>query len=116
MHFLFQPNAPEIFFWTLSIYFLVRFIKNKERKFLFVFVISISLSWWSKYSVAFLAAAIFIAFTIVSISFYFFEKANLCCPIAWIDSYPAEPCVAILSQLAIRSITCRNYRKGSYNF
>lgn len=61
MNFLFQPNAPEIFFWTLSIYFLVRFLKNKERKFLFAFIISISLSWWSKYSVAFLAAAIFIA-------------------------------------------------------
>jgi len=61
MFFLFQPNAPEIFFWTLSIYFLVRFIKNKEIKFLFAFVISLSLSWWSKYSVAFLAAAIFIA-------------------------------------------------------
>lgn len=60
MHFLFQPNAPEIFFWTLSIYFLVRFIKNKETRFLFAFVVGISLSWWSKYSVAFLAAAIFI--------------------------------------------------------
>ena len=61
MYFLFQPNALEIFFWTLSIYFLTRFTKNKERKFLFAFVISMSLSWWSKYSVAFLAAAIFIA-------------------------------------------------------
>jgi hypothetical protein len=74
MHFLFQPNAPEIFFWTLSIYFLVRFIKNQERKFLFAFVISISLSWWSKYSVAFLAAAIFIALLLSVYRFIFLRK------------------------------------------
>jgi hypothetical protein len=61
MFFLFQPNPPEIFFWTLSIYFLIRFIRNNERRFLFAFVISMSLSFWSKYSVAFLAAAIFIS-------------------------------------------------------
>ena len=74
MHFLFQPNALEIFFWTLSLYFLVRFIKNKERKFLFAFVISISLSWWSKYSVAFLAAAIFIALLLSAHRFIFLKK------------------------------------------
>src|SRR4030095_8332295 len=48
MFFLFQPNPPEIFFWTLSVYFLIRFIQNNERKFLFAFVIAMSLSWWSK--------------------------------------------------------------------
>jgi hypothetical protein len=74
MFFLFQPNAPEIFFWTLSIYFLVRFIKNEDRKFLFAFVISISLSWWSKYSVAFLAAAIFIALLLSIHRFIFLRK------------------------------------------
>jgi dolichyl-phosphate-mannose-protein mannosyltransferase len=74
MFFLFQPNAPEIFFWTLSIYFLVRFIKNKERRFLFAFVISISLSWWSKYSVAFLVAAIFIALLFSAHRLIFLKK------------------------------------------
>jgi len=61
MHFLFQPNALEIFFWTLSIYFLIRFIKTSETKFLYGLVFSLVLSWWSKYSVIFLAAAIVVA-------------------------------------------------------
>jgi len=74
MFFLFQPNPPEIFFWTLSVYFLIRFIKNNERKFLFAFVIAMSLSWWSKYSVVFLAAAILLSLLLSVHRFIFLKK------------------------------------------
>jgi len=74
MHFLFQPNALEILFWTLSIYFLVRFIKTTETKFLYGFVFSLVLSWWSKYSVVFLAAAIVIALLLSRHRFMFLQK------------------------------------------
>ena len=74
MFFLFQPNPLEIFFWTLSVYFLVRFIKTSHRRFLFAFVISISLSWWSKYSVLFLAAAIFISLLLTAHRAIFLKK------------------------------------------
>ena len=51
-----------------------KFLKNMERKFLFAFVISMSISWWSKYSVAFLAAAIFIALLLSVHRFIFLKK------------------------------------------
>jgi len=61
MHSLFQPNILDIFFWTLAIYFFVRFIKTTETRFLYGFIFSLVLGWWGKYSVVFLVAAIFIA-------------------------------------------------------
>src|SRR5690606_28094147 len=30
MHYLFQPNAPDIFFWTLALYFLIRCINEQQ--------------------------------------------------------------------------------------
>jgi hypothetical protein len=74
MHFLFQPNALEIFFWTLSIYFLIRFLKTIETKFLYGFVFSLVLSWWSKYSVAFFAAGIVISLLLSKYRFLFVQR------------------------------------------
>jgi hypothetical protein len=61
MHSLFQPNILDIFCWSLSVYFLVRFIKTPENKFLYGFVLSMAMGWWSKYSIVFLAGGILIA-------------------------------------------------------
>jgi 4-amino-4-deoxy-L-arabinose transferase-like glycosyltransferase len=74
MHFLFQPNVLEILFWTLSIYFLVRFIKTTETKFLYGLAFSLALSWWSKYTVVFLAASIVIALLLSKHRFLFLQK------------------------------------------
>ena len=74
MHFLFQPNALEIFFWTLSIYFLVCFLKNNETRFLYGLVFALVLSWWSKYSVVFFAASIVIALLLSKYRFLFLQK------------------------------------------
>lgn len=60
IHSLFQPNALDIFFWTLAIYFLIRYINTKEQKFITWLAISLALGWWSKYSVLFMAMAIVI--------------------------------------------------------
>lgn len=61
IHFLFQPNILDIFFWTLSIYFLVRYINTKQEKYIYGIAISLALGWWSKYSILFMAVAIIIA-------------------------------------------------------
>src|ERR1700761_5716645 len=37
MFFLFQPNAPEIFFWTMIAFSISRFIQTKQNKWLYVF-------------------------------------------------------------------------------
>jgi hypothetical protein len=60
IHILFQPNILDIFFWTCSMYFLVRFIQTNDRKDFLWMCICLALGWWSKYSVIFLIASIFI--------------------------------------------------------
>jgi Dolichyl-phosphate-mannose-protein mannosyltransferase len=60
VHYLFQPNFLDIFFWTLSIYFLIRFINSNDQKFIYWLAVSLALGWWGKYSVLFMAIAIII--------------------------------------------------------
>src|SRR5205085_2164812 len=50
IHFLFQPNFLDIFFWALSIYYLVRFINTQQNKYLYFLSLALALGWWSKYS------------------------------------------------------------------
>jgi hypothetical protein len=60
VHFLFQPNILDIFFWTLAIYFLVRYINTKNPTFIYWLTASVALGWWGKYSIIFMAIAIVI--------------------------------------------------------
>ena len=58
VHFLFQPNFLEIFFWTLIGYSLIRFVQTQNNKWLYIFGLSIGLGMMSKYSVAFYVVSI----------------------------------------------------------
>lgn len=58
VHYLFQPNFLDIFFWTLAVYFLVRYVNSKDQKFIYWLAVSIALGWWGKYSVLFIAMGI----------------------------------------------------------
>ncbi len=58
MFFLFQPNAPEIFFWTMIAFSIIRFTQTNNNKFLYLFGVSVALGMLSKYSVAFYTASI----------------------------------------------------------
>jgi len=53
IHFLFQPNFIEVFFWTMLAYSLIRFVQTQQNEWLYVFGISAGLGMMSKYSVAF---------------------------------------------------------------
>ena len=64
VHALFQPNMLDIFFWTLSIYFLIRFLRSQKNNHLCLFSLSLGLGFWSKYSVAFIIAALLLALLI----------------------------------------------------
>jgi hypothetical protein len=59
IHFLFQPNFLEIFFWTFSAYLLVRFINTNEKRYLIFLAVSLAFGWYSKYSVLFFITALF---------------------------------------------------------
>jgi hypothetical protein len=60
VHFLFQPNFLEIFFWTMIGYSIIRFIQTGKNLWLYVLGISIGLGMNSKYSVAFFVVSILI--------------------------------------------------------
>ena len=61
IHFLFQPNAPDIFFWTLSFYFIIRYIHDPDARLLFGLFISLALGCWSKYSIIFPVSALLLS-------------------------------------------------------
>jgi len=58
LFFLFQPNAPEVFFWTMIAYSVVRYIQKEKNKYLYILGISIGLGMVTKYSVAFFTISI----------------------------------------------------------
>lgn len=58
LFFLFQPNPPENLCWTLIAFSIIRFVQIKEKKWLYLFGVSVGLGMMSKYSVAFYTASI----------------------------------------------------------
>lgn len=60
LFFLFQPNTPEVFFWTMIAYSTVRFVQTQKNKFLYLLGVSIGLGMLSKYSVSIFVASVFI--------------------------------------------------------
>ena len=61
IHFLFQPTFLEVFFWTLTAYFLVLFFNTRHNKYLYLVSASLALGWWSKYSVLFFILSLLIS-------------------------------------------------------
>lgn len=61
MHFLFQPNFLDVFFWTGAAYYIIRYTNTHQPRYLYLLALALALGWWSKYSVLFFVAAFFIA-------------------------------------------------------
>lgn len=74
VHALFQPNMLDIFFWTVSIYFLILFIRSQQTNHLIALVVSLVLGFYSKYSIAFFGAALIISLLISSQRKLFLQK------------------------------------------
>src|SRR6185312_678923 len=53
VHFLFQPNFLEIFFYTLIAYGLIRYVQTSENRWLYITGIGMGLGLLSKYSIVF---------------------------------------------------------------
>src|SRR4029078_12229478 len=51
VHALFQPNILDIFFWTLSVYCIIRYINTGKTKWFSFLFISLALGFLGKYSV-----------------------------------------------------------------
>jgi hypothetical protein len=66
VHFLFQPNPPEIFFYTLIAFGVIKFIQSNQNKWLYVTGIACGLGMMSKYSVLFFIVAVVIGLLLTS--------------------------------------------------
>jgi Dolichyl-phosphate-mannose-protein mannosyltransferase len=60
LFFLFQPNTPEVFFWTMIAYSVLRYIQTEKNKYLYILGISVGLGMLSKYSVAIFLVSILV--------------------------------------------------------
>ncbi len=58
LFFLFQPNPPEVFFWTMIVFSLIRYTQTNENKWLYVFGVCAGFGMLSKYSVVFYAVSV----------------------------------------------------------
>jgi 4-amino-4-deoxy-L-arabinose transferase-like glycosyltransferase len=61
MNILFQPNFLDVFFWTLSSYFIVCWIDTDDKKFLYYIGICFGLGILGKYTMAFYIIAFLVA-------------------------------------------------------
>jgi hypothetical protein len=73
VHFLFQPNFLEIFFWTLMAYSLIRAVQadrtaaqTSQNKWLYLFGLSVGLGMLSKYSAAFFTLSLLAGLALTS--------------------------------------------------
>ncbi len=71
MNILFQPNFLEVFFWTLSLYFLIRLLQTNKPKYLYLLAIALAFAFYSKYSMIFLFTGIMMAFLLTSLRKWF---------------------------------------------
>jgi len=74
IHFLFQPNFLEVFFWTMIAFSLLRFIQTQQNKWLYIFGICSGLGMLSKYSVAFFIISVLLALLISRFRKIFLNK------------------------------------------
>ena len=56
--FLFQPNPPEIFFWTMIVFSIIRYVQTAKTQWLYVFGVCAGFGMMSKYSVLFYVVSV----------------------------------------------------------
>jgi len=61
IHFLFQANFLDIFWWSLSAYFIIRFINSNNIKYLYFIGFAFGCGWLAKNSVLFFIAGFAVA-------------------------------------------------------
>jgi hypothetical protein len=62
LFYFFHPNFLDAFFWTLIAFSLLRYLQSLNNKWLYLFGLATGLGMMSKYSVAFYACSILLAF------------------------------------------------------
>lgn len=66
VHFIFQPNFLEVFFWTLIAFGLIRYVQNQNPAGLYIAGVALGLGLMSKYSVIFFAVSLLLGLLLSS--------------------------------------------------
>lgn len=66
LFFLFQPNSPEVLFYTIMAFSIIRFIQSQKSGWLYVFGVSAGLGMLSKYSIIFFILGLLIGLLITN--------------------------------------------------
>lgn len=74
VHFLFQPNFLEIFWWSLLALFIIKYINSRHSFYIILLGITIGLAWLSKYSIIFFVAGIIVGLVLTPYRKIFFQK------------------------------------------
>lgn len=64
IHFLFQPNFLDVFFWTLAAYWVFCYIRRRQNRFIYLLGVTAGLGMLSKYSMAIFLLALIAALAI----------------------------------------------------
>ncbi len=74
LHFLFQANFLEVFWWTLSAYFIIRYINTKQVRYLYWIGFAFGCAWLSKNSVSFFVIGFAVALLLTQYRSLLFNK------------------------------------------
>ena len=74
IHFLFQPNFLEIFFYTVIAYGLIQYIQTSENKWLYITALGAGFGMLSKYSVAFYLVSLLPALLLTKQRYIFLSR------------------------------------------
>lgn len=80
---LFQPNSFDILAWTMTFYFLIKFIQTERSKWLYWLAVIIALGFYNKYNMIFLIATLAIGLLLtfqrkIFINKYFWLAMIIC--------------------------------------
>lgn len=71
---LFQPNSFDILCWTMVFYFLIKYFKNNEVKWLYLLAVIIVLGLYNKYTIIFLIVGLAAGIFITDQRYLYFRK------------------------------------------
>lgn len=74
LNILYQPNAFDILAWTAAFYFLIRYIRSTENRWLLFLMLTFVFGFYNKYNIVFLLAGFLFSIFLTKHRIIFFKK------------------------------------------
>lgn len=75
LNILYQPNSFDIFIWTLCLFLVLKYIENKQNKWLYLIALAFAFGFLNKYNIIFLFIGLFPAILISEYRTLFTKRA-----------------------------------------